>query len=79
MIRVKWPDGWEPLMVSYHPAKFGGNRHFGSEDVMVSICHVISQDHVIQASCDFIGGEPLIVSPHPAKLGIVILVADVCF
>ena len=24
---------WEPLMISHHPAKFGGLRQGGSEDV----------------------------------------------
>ena len=34
-----------PLKVSYHPAKFGGHIHCGSKDVMVLVCHVISEDH----------------------------------
>ena len=32
-------------MVNHTPAKFGGHRHLGSGD-MLSVCHVISQDHV---------------------------------
>ena len=34
---------------------------------MVLVCHVISQDHMIKGSCDFMGGSPLI--HHPAKFG----------
>ena len=45
-------------MVSYHPAKFGGNRHSHSGDIMVLACHMISQDHLIKASCDFISRSP---------------------
>ena len=29
-----WFYGWEPLMVSNHPAKFGNHRHCGSGDIM---------------------------------------------
>ena len=31
--------------------------HHASEDVFL-ICHIISQNHMIQASCDFMGGTP---------------------
>ena len=34
---------------------------------MVLVCHVISQDHMIKGSYDFMGGSPLI--HHPAKFG----------
>ena len=34
-------------MVSYTHAKFGDHRHCGSGDIMVSVRHVILQDHVI--------------------------------
>ena len=39
-------------------AKFGSHRHCGNEDIMVSVCHAISQDHVIKEPCDFMGGTP---------------------
>ena len=29
--------GWEPLTISHHPAKFGGHRHCGSEDMFSMI------------------------------------------
>ena len=45
-------------MVSHHPTKFHGHRHCGSGDKMVLVCHVISQDHVIKGSFDFMGGRP---------------------
>ena len=33
-------------MVMHHPAMFGGHRHFFSEDIMVLVCHMISQKQV---------------------------------
>ena len=45
-------------MVSHQPAKFGGHRHCGSGDIMVLVCHVISQHHVIKRSYDFMGRNP---------------------
>ena len=41
-------------MVGYHSVKFGGHRHSDSGDMVVSVCHVISQDHVTKESCDII-------------------------
>ena len=34
--------------LSYHPAKVGDQRHRGIKDIMVLVCHVISQGHVIK-------------------------------
>ena len=45
-------------MVSYHPAKFGSHSHSGSEIIMILVCHVILQNHMIKGSCSFIGGVP---------------------
>ena len=42
------------MKVSYHPANFGGHRQCGSGDIMVLVCHVISQDHLINGSSDFV-------------------------
>ena len=41
-------------MVSYNPAKFSGHRYRGSGNTMVSVCHVILQEHVIKGLCHFI-------------------------
>ena len=49
---------WSPSKVSYHSAKFGGHRHYGNGDILVLVCHITSQDHVIKASCDFMGKGP---------------------
>ena len=31
--------GWEFLVVSHHPTKFGSRRHCDTEDMMFLICH----------------------------------------
>ena len=48
-----------PVKVHYHLAKFFGHRPFGSRDIMVSICHVILQDHVIKTLHNFMVTSPL--------------------
>ena len=40
--------GQQPIKVGYYPAKFGGHRHNDSGDIVVLVCHVISQDNVIK-------------------------------
>ena len=40
---------------NYHPASFCGDRHCGGGDIMILVCHLISQYHVIMWSCDFMG------------------------
>ena len=52
---VKQLSGWKPLKVSHHPAKFGGHRLCGIRDIMVLVCHMISQDHKIKGLCDSMG------------------------
>ena len=46
-------------MVSQHPANFGSHEHCGSEGIMVSVCHMILQDHVTKESGNFMGRRPL--------------------
>ena len=41
-----------PIKVSYHSVKFGCHRLSGSGDIMVLLCHVTFQDHVIKALND---------------------------
>ena len=48
---AKWLHGQKPLKISHHPSKFGGQGHYGSWDIIVSVCHVISQERVIKAGC----------------------------
>ena len=35
----------------------GDHRHCISGDMFL-VCHVISEDHVVKRSCDFMGGTP---------------------
>ena len=52
---ITWPYGWEHLMVSDYPVKFDGDKHWGVGDIIVLVCHVISENHVLNGSCDFMG------------------------
>ena len=45
------------LQLSHHPTTFHGHKRCGSGEVMVLACHVISQDHIIRRSCDFIASN----------------------
>ena len=55
--------GQEPIKVSYNSAKFSGHRQSSIGDVVILVCRVISQDHVLY------GQEPIEVSYHPDKFG----------
>ena len=46
----------KPAQVNHRPANFSSHRHWDSRDIMTLVCRVISQDHVIQRSCDFMDG-----------------------
>ena len=43
---------------SYHLVKFVEGSHSGSKVIMILVCHLISLDHVIKGSYDFIGWSP---------------------
>ena len=45
---------------------------------MVLVCHVISQDHMVKGSCDFMGGSPLwYVATLPSWVAIGIVVMEI--
>ena len=44
-------------MVSHQLATYGGLKHCGSK-YMLLVSRVISDDHVIKGSCEFMGGSP---------------------
>ena len=45
-------------MKSHQLEHFGSHRHCGSGDIMILSCHVISQDHVIEGSYNFMRRSP---------------------
>ena len=48
-------------MGGYHHAKLGGQRHYGSGDLMILVGHMILKDHMITFwswSCYFMGKNP---------------------
>ena len=74
--RVELLFGCKPLTISQHPAKFGDRRHCGSEDIMVLVCHVILQGHVIKASNDCMGrrsSRQVTILPSLVALGILVV------
>ena len=44
-------------MVTHYPVWFSGYMHCVSEDMMVLVFHVTSQDHLTKRSFDFIGSN----------------------
>ena len=44
-------------MVSHHPVNFEGNRNCFGEDIMVLLCHVILQDHLVKMLSGFMSGN----------------------
>ena len=46
--RVGYYYGLKRLKVSHYPAKAGGHRHCDGGDIMILVCYVTSQDHVIK-------------------------------
>ena len=63
-------------MASHQFAKFGGHRHCDSENIMILGYHVISQDHIIKGSCDFIGRNPsryVMILPSLVAIGTVVV------
>ena len=50
--RVMWHYGWVPLIITLHPAKFGGHRLCAREKNPFFICHVTARDFWVRESCD---------------------------
>ena len=44
---------------------------------MVFVCHVISHDHVIKLSRDFMGGSPMVSHDHASLVAIGIVVVEI--
>ena len=56
--RVLWHYGSVLLIISLHPAKFGGHKRCAGEEVLLFVCHVTSRDFVVREACDTIGEFP---------------------
>ena len=76
-----WRYWQEPFKVGYHPAKSVSHRHSDNWDIVVLVCHVVSQDHVIKGSCDFIGRSPsrYHVTTLPSLMAIGTLIVEIVF
>ena len=42
----------------YHPVNFGGHRHSDSREIMLFVCHVTLQDHLIRVLYDLLVRRP---------------------
>ena len=45
-------------LVSHHPAKFGSHINSVRGDIILSLCHMITEGHEIKGRCDFMGRIP---------------------
>ena len=52
---VIWLCGWGPIKEGHHPPTFSGHRYYGRGDIIILVCHVIFQDHLIKVPCDSLG------------------------
>ena len=70
----------QSFMVSHQPDKFAGHRHCGSGDIMILVCHVILQDHLIKGSCDSTPRRPSRqVTIFPSFVATDALEMEICF
>ena len=46
-----------PQAKSPSGAKFGSHKPCGRNNIVVLVCHLISQDHTMKKSCDYMGGS----------------------
>ena len=42
-----------------YTAEFSGHKHYGNGDMIILVCHLIFQDHIIKGPYDFIGSSPI--------------------
>ena len=50
-----------------YSTKVSGHKHSGSRDIIIFVCHVTLQDHVIRGLCNFMVRSPSKTSYHPTK------------
>ena len=49
--------GWKPLTLNHHLDMFGCHRSIASGDIKYLICHVTSENEMIEGPCNFIISE----------------------
>ena len=57
--KVMWIYGWKPLTVSHQLVMFGDHWSGATGDRKYLICHVNSQNKVIEGSCNIMSGSSL--------------------
>ena len=56
--RVMWHYGLVPLIISLHPANFGGHSRCEREESLLFVCNMTLRDFVVRESCDTMGEFP---------------------
>ena len=56
--RFMWLSGWKLLALSHYPEKIGDNRYCDIWDLMFSIRHLTSYNHLFKLSNCFMAGDP---------------------
>ena len=51
LLSYMWLHWWLPVTISHHTVKFDGQRPCRTGDIMFSIWHLTSHDHMIRESC----------------------------
>ena len=72
-----WPRGQKvPLIISVHPAKFGGPRRCEREEIPFFVRHLTSRDFVVRESCEFMGKFPSSLMTTPQSLVVINLLEE---
>ena len=69
--RVLCLYGWKALMVSYHLSIFVGHCSSASGDIMYLLCHMTSQDCMIERSCNFMSWSSSFYVPNLLSLVVI--------
>ena len=73
-------DDWIPLTVIHHLAMFGGYWNSASGSAKYSICHMASQNHMIEGSRNFMSGNSSLCITTLLLLEVIgIVVVYICF
>ena len=67
----------EPVKVTDHPTKIGGQKYCSSSRDMFLVCHVMKQNDLIKRSDDYNDrnpSKPVIILPSLVVIGTVVLV-----
>ena len=53
-----WLHGQKEIKVNHHPVKFCDHIYCGSGNIIISVCNLLSQGHVVKCCSNFMGRIP---------------------